>query len=179
MLDKQKFVYRTARLLGGGSRQKRAAAAVCALLAVAAAGVLLAWRAAGLRKELMNSQLARFASVQPDGSLARLLTDPAQSALFMKYIDSLADAAGNLEIPMRRQLSRFSTLSESARDTGVTLESFSYDWTQKTLSIGCAGDLQSAEAFAKRLAASGEFLSANVYDSDNNYENYIVLCHVD
>ena len=104
MLDKQKLAYKTARLLGGGIGQKRAAAALCALLAVVAAGILLAWRAAGLRRELMNSQLVRLASVQPDGSLARLLTDPERSALFMKYIDSFADAAGNLEIPMRNQV---------------------------------------------------------------------------
>lgn len=71
MLDKQKLAYKTARLLGGGIGQKRAAAALCALLAVVAAGILLAWRAAGLRRELMNSQLVRLASVQPDGSLAR------------------------------------------------------------------------------------------------------------
>ena len=63
MLDKQKLAYKTARLLGGGIGQKRAAAALCALLAVVAAGILLAWRAAGLRRELMNSQLVRLASV--------------------------------------------------------------------------------------------------------------------
>ena len=178
MLDKQKLAYKTARLLGGGIGQKRAAAALCALLAVVAAGILLAWRAAGLRRELMNSQLVRLASVQPDGSLARLLTDPERSALFMKYIDSFADAAGNLEIPMRKQLIRFSTRSQAAQDTGVTLETFSYDWAQKTLSIGCTGEWQSAEAFAVHLTESGDFLSAKAYRSDD-YKYYIVFCEFD
>ena len=71
MLDKQKLAYKTARLLGGGIGQKRAAAALCALLAVVAAGILLAWRAAGLRRELMNSQLV----LRTAGRLARTPAD--------------------------------------------------------------------------------------------------------
>lgn len=131
-----------------GARENTAAAAIAALIAstriktaVLTASILLAGASLvgwGLGvgmvergyQTLQNSELlAGLLEKSPTSFVSekRMMQNPQDIELFVRYLNALAPAVNNLEVLPGRQIDSYAVIADAAWQTGIVLEDFTLD----------------------------------------------------
>lgn len=155
------------RLISGENRIVTGVTAFCLTGMVLLGGSGLAQAAHSVRSQLAGSEiLARFINREP--------SNPQQTALFLRYLNAMAPAVLNLEIPPEEQIQAFQTLYTTAETCGVTLRVFSFQ--EGRLDVSCTGkDSAASRLFFDAVKAAGQFSNVTMSDHDNS-NNFTVHC---
>lgn len=155
------------RLVSGGNRLTTGVTALCLTGIVLLAGTGLASAAHGVRSQLFSSEiLARLIHGEP--------SNPLQTASFLRYLNAMAPAVLNLEIPPEDQVEAFETLYSLSEKWEVTLRAFSFE--EGRLDVNCSTeDSAFARRFYDEVKASGRFFTVTISDLASSGD-FIIHC---
>lgn len=187
-----------------GARENTAAAAIAALIAstriktaVLTASILLAGASLvgwGLGvgmvergyQTLQNSELlAGLLEKSPTSFVSekRMMQNPQDIELFVRYLNALAPAVNNLEVLPGRQIDSYAVIADAAWQTGIVLEDFTLDDSNEMQLIisACAPRADQIDRFINLLSQNEGFaeLGAPVFFGEENLsigQQFTITC---